>query len=291
MDEQNTQNNLASNGAVSPQPMASGTVPVSSQPSASVPPVAPVAPVSPVEPVAPSIPVAPAASSPMAPEMTFAQNEAPLAGTNMPLSSNPLNTGMGNPVPTQVPSVSPENPVPTQIPVSMMAQREGASSPVVQNEPVSALSNAEMNVSEMQNPENVASNKKKWIIVGVLSVLAVALVSGILFMIFSGDEGSVSTPSNKLGSEESAPPSVVSPFSDEESTSESSMADAIEETLSEDLPVEGEISAPELNEVVESLEESAPPALNLIEESEAESDVIENAETPSESVPVKRVTR
>ncbi len=272
MDEQNLQNNVSINGA----PV--GVTPVSELPSA---PVAPAVPVASVEPVVPSAPVAQ-----VAPEMTFSQNEAPLAGTNMPLSSNPLNTGMGNPVPTQVPSVSPENPVPTQIPVAMMEQREGASSPVVQSEPAPALSNVEMNVSEMQNPENAASNKKKWIIVGVLSVLAVALASGILFMIFSGDDGEVSTPSNKLGSEESAPPSVVSPFADEE-TSELSAADAIEETLTEDLPVEGEISAPELSDVVESLEESAPPALNLIEESE----VVESSETPSENVPVKRVTR
>ncbi|MDX9970810.1 MAG: hypothetical protein RBS56_02785 [Candidatus Gracilibacteria bacterium] len=288
MDEQNLQN---TDSGAAPQPQT-GAFAVPGAPSSM--PVEPVSmgadplsagatpSVAPSEPTSPLASVAPV-SSPVLPVSADVSASSP----NMPLSANPLNTGMGAPAPTQAVPVNPTNPVPSQIPVSMMAQRE-VMPPVVENEPSQVENPAEMTVPPMENPQEKGINKKKWILVGVLSILVLALGFGIIFMLTSGGDDEVPTPSNKLGSEESAPPSVTSPFENEESTSELSASEVIEDTLSgEDVPADV-IEAPELSEVVESLEESAPPALNLIEE--AGESTFSNEEI-NEDAPVKRVTR
>lgn len=194
-----------------------------------------------------------------------------------------LNTGMGNAVPTQAASVESVSATPTQIPVSMMAERENSATPVPEN--LSNTNEAPGQIPPLDNlsAEDATKNKKKYLLIGGLSFLGVALLAGILYMVFSGGDESL-VPTNKLGAPENSPPSVVSPFEEEALVEVNDATQEIRDTLTEDTE-----EATDLEEVVNELSESAPPALNLIDqiEQENESDV-ENTE---ETTPVKRVTR
>jgi hypothetical protein len=212
---------------------------------------------------------------------------APVSSVQQPVS-NPasLNTGMGDTAPTQAMPVDISNPAPAQIPVSMMAERENTASPVLSSASSMGSENIDLSMDLNKTSDDLAGkSKKKVLIIGVVAVLGVILIAFAVYFIFlRSDDAEILSPSNKLGMEEENPPSVSLPFTEEELSE-----DLVEDSMSQ----EGLIEAPELLDVVDSIEVSAPPALNLMEEN-ASSEELSDLETSgdvSESNSVKRISR
>jgi hypothetical protein len=211
---------------------------------------------------------------------------------NYPVA-DPLKAGLGNEMPSPV-APMPTN-SPSEVSISSLPERESQAS----NLPIEEMKQVEeaqkeadlaqinkvvedLNDNSGSEAGNVLKNKKPLIIGGIALLLVLLSVLAYVFLVGDSEEDIVEER-NTLGSEP-APPSMQSPFELVEGDNETDElgTEDFENPLEEDvLPVDENLQ--DLVDVIDDLEEVAPPVLDLINDEEVKE------EEPTE--PVKRVVR
>ncbi len=213
---------------------------------------------------------APSVASPaVVPENTG----APSVASPAVVPENTANVGLGASVPS--PAVPMQTQYAQKIPVSSITQRENQALEL-KNQENEHTENESAQIKELEKallevaPEK--KSKKKLFIILALGVAVVLGMVVLIFMLFnnSGEEVLQLGEKNTLGQD--APPSVTSPFE----SFENSNNQVDEENF----------IIPEFDNLLEELQTTAPPVLEIIDSSSSEINELE-----SENLPVQRVTR
>ena len=195
------------------------------------------------------------------------------SGNSAVVPENTANVGLGASVPS--PAVPMQTQYAQKIPVSSITQRENQALEL-KNQENEHTENESAQIKELEKallevaPEK--KSKKKLFIILALGVAVVLGMVVLIFMLFnnSGEEVLQLGEKNTLGQD--APPSVTSPFE----SFENSNNQVDEENF----------IIPEFDNLLEELQTTAPPVLEIIDSSSSEINELE-----SENLPVQRVTR
>ena len=213
------------------------------------------------------------ASSVASPAVVTENTVAPSVASPAVVPENTANVGLGASVPS--PAVPMQTQYAQKIPVSSITQRENQALEL-KNQENEHTENESAQIKELEKallevaPEK--KSKKKLFIILALGVAVVLGMVVLIFMLFnnSGEEVLQLGEKNTLGQD--APPSVTSPFE----SFENSNNQVDEENF----------IIPEFDNLLEELQTTAPPVLEIIDSSSSEINELE-----SENLPVQRVTR